>query len=454
MNYEDTIAAISGAQGEGAIGIVRMSGPSARKVLEAVFSNSAAIEARKMVYGHIVRPDTKERIDEVMAVFLSAPKTYTKEDMAEIYCHGGIVATRRVLDLLLESGARLAEPGEFTLRAFLNGRIDLTQAESVVDVINAKTSRAMDCALRQLEGGTSAKVRAIIDGLVDILAGISVSIDYPEEDVEDVSWKTIEDGLDSAIEALDRLLENAEHSRFIREGARVSIVGRPNVGKSSLLNLLLGEARAIVTSVPGTTRDTIEELLNIGGYPVRLIDTAGIRSAEDEVEKIGVERAWAAVRQSDAVIFVADMSSPLTDEDRGLLEKTAGKAGFVVANKTDLGQHWNTEDEEALKTLLAGRKMLEISVLSKPKEALELVRTELLKILDSGVTNDDAIINERHRGLLADAREVLEDAKICNEYDLVELEIRTALSTLGEVIGENVDDDILHAIFSNFCLGK
>lgn len=451
MNVNDTIAAVSTAQAEAAIGIVRMSGPASAAILGAVFVSKGAQEAqnRRMTYGHVADPATGARIDEVMAVFLSGPATYTRQDMVEIYCHGGVVATGRVLELLLAHGARLAEPGEFTLRAFVNGRIDLTQAESIVDLVKSKTSRAFDCALEQLDGGTSDRVRGVIAQLVDLLAGITVSIDYPEEDVEDVSWETIRRGLESSILSIDGLLANAEHSRFLRDGAKIAIIGLPNVGKSSLMNLLLGEVRAIVTEIPGTTRDTIEETLNIGGYPVRLIDTAGIRATDDEVERIGVERAKSAANRADMVVYVLDASKPLSDDDRELLDVAAGENCLVVANKSDRGVACELSEYED-----RGISSVVVSVKKSPEEAFEKVYAALELFLKRGARSSDAMINVRHQQLLTQSRAVLAEALAGSEYDLVEVDIREAINLLGKIVGENIDSEILRTIFSKFCLGK
>ncbi len=344
-------------------------------------------------------------------------------------------------------GARLAEPGEFTLRAFVNGRIDLTQAESIVDLVKSRTAKAFDCALSQLGGGTSDRVREIINPLVELLAGITVSVDYPEEDVEDVSWAAIRDGLEFAVTGIERLLANAEHSRFMRDGAKVAIIGLPNVGKSSLMNLLLGEMRAIVTEIPGTTRDTIEESLSVGGYPVRLIDTAGIRSTDDEVEKIGVERAKYAANQADIILYVLDASRELSDDDRILLDIVSARESLIVANKADRGVRADLGE-------LSGFVVSLVSVKDSPAEAFERIYKELENILKKGIGSSDAMINVRHQQLLQQAKSALTDALASDEYDLVEVDVREAISLLGKIIGENVDADILTAIFSKFCLGK
>ncbi len=452
MYKKDTIAAISSVSAEAAIAVVRMSGSHAERILSEVFVSKNAVDNRKMLYGHIVDPITGERVDEVMAVFLRAPATYTREDIAEIYCHGGSVAAKRVLDVLLASGARIAERGEFTLRAFLNGRIDLSQAESVLDLVKAKTPKAFDCALKQLDGASSSKLNVIKNILLEVVATITVALDYPEEDEEDVSWNFIRSSVKKAIEGIDDMLTNSEHSRLIREGAKVAIVGRPNAGKSSIMNLLLGETRSIVTEVAGTTRDTIEEAISIKGYPVRITDTAGIRETLDEVEKIGVERAKKAANEAEIVLYIIDASKGLDDEEKELLSYLEGRKAILVVNKIDL---FSESVKENLKRELDKEfPILWESAVEDPDRATEQVREALYDMLKSGIESDDVIINERQKSLLKDMKKSLEDALESREYDLAEVDIRAALSCLGKITGDDVDKELLHTIFSKFCLGK
>ena len=333
----ETIAAISTAYGEGGIGIVRISGPEALGILRGIFVCKGSITSRRMAFGRIIDPETEEVIDEVLAVYMKGPTTYTGEDVAEINCHGSVVALRKTLALVLRRGARMAEPGEFTKRAFLNGRMDLSQAEAVIDVIKAKADAGYEAALSQMEGDLSRKVREIRAQVVDILVDITVNIDYPDEDIEQLTYEKLLADLEDAGDEIDSLLATAGAGRMIKEGIRVAIVGRPNVGKSSLMNCLLRQSRAIVTEIPGTTRDTIEEAVSIRNIPVYLIDTAGIRETEDLVEMIGIERTKEAFNSADLVVFIADASQPLTDEDRDILERLKDRRHMVLLNKTDLG---------------------------------------------------------------------------------------------------------------------
>lgn len=446
----DIIVAISTNSINSAISIVRISGDHSRDLIDRIFVSKNKLENRVMTYGHIVDPATGTVMDEVMVVFLASPKTYTREDMVEINCHGGSVSARRILELILRNGARLANRGEFTLRAFLNGRIDLTQAESVADLVGAKTVKAFDCSLNQLEGAMSAKVGQIVASLIEVIAGITVSIDYPEEDVEDVSWQVIRDGIKKAISEIGSLLKNAEHSRLITEGAKIAIVGRPNVGKSSLMNMILGESRAIVTDIPGTTRDTIEEVISIDGYPIRLIDTAGLRDTNDPVEKIGIEKTKNAANIADVIILILDVSRPLNEEDTELLSHFSARNLIIIANKNDLGNAWgsgvipeNLRDAVIFTTLK-----------NDPEGAKISVECAVKHILKRGMDSDEVMINARHQDLLRQSLKILEDAQDLSEYDLVEVDLREVVNLLGNITGKSVGDDILHAIFSKFCLGK
>lgn len=448
----DVIAAIASNPGESAIGIVRMSGQGVLDIFRKIFKTASQITNRFMLYGHIVDPDNGETVDEVMAVFLESPKTYTREDVVEIYCHGGSVSSHRIMSILIRQGARVADPGEFTFRAFINGRIDLTQAESVVDLIKAKTSKTFDCSLKQLSGGTSFFVRELIANLVDLLAHITVCIDYPEEDIEEISEERIRNALEKAISDVEDILKNAEHSRLLSEGIKIAIIGKPNVGKSSLMNLLLGSARAIVTDVPGTTRDTIEETLVIDGYAAKVIDTAGIRETDDIVEQIGVQKAKFTANEADVVIFLLDASSNHDKEDDFILEHLQGREVIVVANKMDLCScsTWNIGSDSRFSSFVS----VSVSVKESPREALEKIRAELTKKVRKNIVSDHAVVNLRHQSLLREARAILKEALCAGQYDLVEVDIRQAISVLGKITGDNVSSEILDAIFSKFCLGK
>ena len=343
---EDTIAAIATAPGEGGIGIIRISGEESKSVLDKIFipANPSSLQNRKMSYGNIVDPLSNKVIDEVLCVYMKGPKTYTVEDVVEINCHGGMVPLRKTLELVLANGARMAEPGEFTKRAFLNGRLDLSQAEAVIDVIKAKTDKTFDVALNQLEGIFSERIREIRNKLVDILVNLTVNIDYPDEDIEEITYEKLSFDLNEVLSEIENLLSSADTGRIMRDGLSVAIIGKPNVGKSSLMNSLLKETRAIVTEIPGTTRDTIEEHISIKGIPVRLTDTAGIRETDDIIEKIGIEKSKESFNQADLVIFILDSSRNLEHEDMEIMELINPDKTVILLNKIDLNQILKKDD--------------------------------------------------------------------------------------------------------------
>jgi len=457
--YDETIAAISTAPGEAGIGIVRISGPQAIDILDAIFEpkrreSIKEFGQRKMVYGFVL--DGKERIDEVLAVYMKGPGTYTAEDVAEIDCHGGIVPSRKILEMALKNGARLAERGEFTKRAFLNGRLDLTQAEAVMDLIGAKTDKSYEIALDQLEGGLSKKVRSIRNKLLTMLAKIEVGIDYPEEDIEDITFDEILK-LELSVESdVRELLKTADTGKIMREGLQTVIIGKPNVGKSSLLNALLQEARAIVTNIPGTTRDVIEEHLNIRGIPVKIVDTAGIRETEDMIEKMGVERSKAFFNKADLIILVLDAGEAIRKEDREIIEYVKDRKAIVLVNKTDLKV--KISDEE-IKTLLGDKAIIKTSLLNG--SGLKELEDKIVEMVYSGeiFQRGDALVTSvRQKRALEMALKSIADAiKITHEklpYDFIEIDIKNAYAYLGEIIGETVGDDIIDKVFSEFCLGK
>ena len=452
----ETIAAISTAYGEGGIGIIRISGPESLSILSRIFACKGSLKSRRMTYGRITDPDSGETIDEVLAVYMKGPSTYTGEDVAEINCHGSVVSLRKTLALVLRQGARMAEPGEFTKRAFLNGRMDLSQAEAVIDVIKAKADASYDAALSQMEGHLSGRVRDIRAKILDILVDLTVNIDYPDEDIEQLTYEKLLADLDEVSDEIGSLLATAGAGRMIREGIRVAIVGRPNVGKSSLMNCLLRQSRAIVTEIPGTTRDTIEEAVSIRDIPVYLIDTAGIRQTEDLVEMIGIERTKEAFNSADLVVFIADASEPLTEEDGDILARLEDRRSLVLLNKTDLGNAVTPRDitnispnSDIIKTsLISGSGITEI------EDRIEsLVYGGQLAQKDSVMVS-----NVRHEELLRKAGQSIDDATVITEtgepLDIIEIDIREAYDSLGEIIGETVSDEVIDEVFSRFCLGK
>ena len=455
----DTIAAIATAYGEGGIGIIRISGEKALPILQDIFECAGEaddIVSRRLTYGRVIDQEQNQLIDEVMAVYMKAPKTYTAEDVVEIDCHGSIVSLRKILELVLRKGARLAEPGEFTKRAFLNGRIDLSQAEAVMDIVKAKTDKSFDVAVSQLEGSLSLKIREIRKDLLDLLVDITVNIDYPDEDIEEVTYERFEDDMVMIRSQIEKLLQTATSGRMLREGIRVAIVGKPNVGKSSLMNGLLHEARAIVTEIPGTTRDTIEEAVSIRDIPVYLVDTAGIRETEDKVEKIGIEKTKEAFNSADLVILILDSSEDLTDEDRQIMEYLDERHALVLLNKQDLG---SVQDMQKLQAALPKAQIIETSLLTG--EGLEAVEDAIEQMVYQGdITQQNSVIisNVRHVDLLRRGQQSLDDALAMTgrreALDFIEVDVNSAYEALGEIIGETVNDDILNEVFSRFCLGK
>ncbi|MDC4184685.1 tRNA uridine-5-carboxymethylaminomethyl(34) synthesis GTPase MnmE [Loigolactobacillus coryniformis] len=455
----DTIAAISTPPGEGAISIVRLSGEEALPIAEKIFKGRdlQKVASHTINYGHIVDPENGEVIDEVMVSVLRAPKTYTREEMVEINTHGGIVATNHVLQLLLSHGARLAEPGEFTKRAFLNGRIDLTQAESVMDLIRAKTDRAMQVAVNQLDGNLSRLIKNIRQEILDALAQVEVNIDYPEYDaVETMTTKILLEKATMVKKQIEQLLATASQGKVLREGLATAIVGRPNVGKSSLLNYLLHEDKAIVTDVAGTTRDVIEEYVNVRDVPLKLIDTAGIRETDDKVEKIGVERSKQAITQADLVLLILNNSEALTDEDRTLLAATQDKKRLVILNKTDLPVKL---DEAELQQTVAPENIIAISALTAT--GVDQLEQRIADLFWGGIDNSQSttlVSNARQIGLLNQAKQALDDVlagiKAEMPVDLVQIDMTRCWDLLGEITGDAYQDELLNQLFSQFCLGK
>lgn len=457
----DTIAAISTPVGEGGISIIRISGEEAVAVAKKLYYGSkdlAKVATNTINYGHIVDPDSGAEVDEVMVSIMRAPHTYTREDVVEINCHGGLLATNRILQLTLSHGARLAEPGEFTKRAFLNGRLDLSQSEAVMDLIRAKTDKSMKVALNQLDGDLSRLIKALRKDILDVLAQVEVNIDYPEYDaVEEMTTKMLKEKAQEVQQRIQALLKTAKQGKVLRDGLATAIIGRPNVGKSSLLNTLLHEDKAIVTNVAGTTRDVIEEYVNVEGVPLKLIDTAGIRHTEDTVEKIGVERSRQAIDTADLVLLLIDSSNALTDEDRELIKLTAGKPRIVILNKTDLP---NRIDLNELRQLTAGDRVIKTSIVEH-EGMEELGRTISHMFFDEGIESSQSTVmvtNARHIGLLHQANDALNDVlsgiAAGMPVDLVQIDMTRCWELLGEITGDSYQDELLDQLFSQFCLGK
>ena len=457
----DTIAAISTAPGEGAIGIVRISGDLAISIASSIYQcGTKQLEEQKthtIHYGHIVDPKSGEVYDEVMVSVLRAPKTFTREDIIEINCHGGIVAINRVLQLVLRMGARLAEPGEFTKRAFLNGRIDLSQAEAVMDLIRAKTDKSMQLAMRQLDGQLSHLIQNLRQEILNTLAQVEVNIDYPEyDDVEEMTLQLLREKTQQVLQGIRALLNTASQGKILRDGLKTAIVGRPNVGKSSLLNVLLREEKAIVTDIAGTTRDTIEEYVNVRGVPLQLIDTAGIRETDDIVEKIGVERSRKALKEADFVLLLLNQSETLQEEDIRLLETTKGMKRIILFNKTDLPSKLSKED---IAPYANEEEIVTTSMLNK--EGIDQLEEKIAGYFFQGQMNErDAtyLSNTRHIALLEKAEQALVEVQNGIEMempvDLIQIDFTRAWDLLGEITGDSVQDELLTQLFSQFCLGK
>ena len=457
----DTIAAISTAPGEGAIGIVRISGDLAISIASSIYQcGTKQLEEQKthtIHYGHIVDPKSGEVYDEVMVSVLRAPKTFTREDIVEINCHGGIVAINRVLQLVLRMGARLAEPGEFTKRAFLNGRIDLSQAEAVMDLIRAKTDKSMQLAMRQLDGQLSHLIQNLRQEILNTLAQVEVNIDYPEyDDVEEMTLQLLREKTQQVLQGIRTLLNTASQGKILRDGLKTAIVGRPNVGKSSLLNVLLREEKAIVTDIAGTTRDTIEEYVNVRGVPLQLIDTAGIRETNDVVEKIGVERSRKALKEADFVLLLLNQSETLQEEDIRLLETTKGMKRIILFNKTDLPSKLSKED---IAPYAKEEEIVTTSMLNK--EGIDQLEEKIAGYFFQGQMNErDAtyLSNTRHIALLEKAEQALVEVQNGIEMempvDLIQIDFTRAWDLLGEITGDSVQDELLTQLFSQFCLGK
>ncbi|PSL98011.1 tRNA uridine-5-carboxymethylaminomethyl(34) synthesis GTPase MnmE [Bacillus subtilis] len=458
----DTIAAISTPMGEGAIAIVRLSGPEAIQIADKIYKGPkgktlSSVESHTIHYGHIVDRPSDRVVEEVMVSGLKAPRTFTREDVIEINCHGGIVTVNQVLQLALREGARLAEPGEFTKRAFLNGRIDLSQAEAVMDLIRAKTDRAMNVAMNQMEGRLSALVRRLRSEILETLAHVEVNIDYPEyDDVEEMTHQILVEKATAVKKEIEALLRTSEQGKILREGLSTVIIGRPNVGKSSLLNSLVHEAKAIVTDIPGTTRDVIEEYVNVRGVPLRLVDTAGIRETEDIVERIGVERSRQVLKEADLILLVLNYSEELSEEDVKLFEAVEGMDVIVILNKTDLEAKIDTE---RVRELANGRPVVTTSLLKE--EGINDLEEAIQSLFYTGAIESGDLTyvsNTRHISILQQAKRAIEDALSGIEQDvpidMVQIDLTRCWELLGEIIGDSVHESLIDQLFSQFCLGK
>ena len=458
----DTIAAISTPMGEGAIAIVRMSGPDSINIADKLFQSIgnkrlSEVASHTIHYGHIVDPATEEVVEEVMVSLMRGPKTFTKENVVEINCHGGLASVNRLLQLTTSYGARIAEPGEFTKRAFLNGRIDLSQAEAVMDLIRAKTDRAMNVALGQMEGRLSKLIRHLRQEILETLAQVEVNIDYPEyDDVEEMTQQVMLEKSSYIKNEMEKLLQTSQQGKILREGLATVIVGRPNVGKSSLLNSLVQENKAIVTDIPGTTRDVIEEYVNVRGVPLRLLDTAGIRETEDIVERIGVEKSRKVLREADLILLVLNYADALTEEDKNIFKATEGMDFIVIVNKTDLPQKIDLEE---VRELAGNRKVITTSILEE--NGVDLLEEAIASLFFEGsieASDMTYVSNSRHISLLNQAlraiSDAIEGAESGTPIDIVQIDLTRTWEILGEIIGESVHESLINQLFSQFCLGK
>lgn len=449
----ETITAISTPIGHGGIGIVRISGDKALEILNRIFKpkNKGKFKSYTFKFGNIV-DNNGNNIDQVLVSYFKAPKTYTGEDVCEINCHGGLIVTKQILEIVLKNGAVLAKPGEFTERAFLNGKVDLTQAEAVMDLINSKSIKENEVSVKQLEGYLGNKIKEIKDEIVDLLVDLEANIDYPEYDIEEVRREKVINVITQNINKIEKLEKTFESGKVLKEGVNTAIIGKPNVGKSSLLNALLRENRAIVTEVAGTTRDTIEEYVTIKGIPLKLIDTAGIRETTDLIENIGIEKSKKALEEAELVILLLDAATGVTPEDKELLRLVENKKNIVLINKIDLNNKINKKD-------IPNSDFIEISI--KNDIGLDKLEEKIEEIFSlKGLETDDNIMitNVRHQTLIINAKSqlknALESAKNGIPLDMISIDISNSIQNLGEITGETVSEDVIKGIFAKFCLGK
>lgn len=461
MYIDDTIAAIATPPGIGGVGIIRVSGKDSFAIVNTLFKSAGTVPLgerpnRTIQYGTIVDSGSNKTIDEVLLLLMHGPHSYTAEDVVEIQCHGGIVPVRQILKLLVNQGVRMAEAGEFTKRAFMNGRIDLTQAEAIIDIIEAKTEDSLSLAVAQLDGTVSKFVSDVREQLIAMIAHLEVTIDYPEEDIEDVTSQEVREQLEPILFHMDELLATANTGRLIRDGIMTVIVGRPNAGKSSLMNALLRENRAIVTDIPGTTRDSIEEFMTIEGISLRLIDTAGIRDTDDTVEALGVERARQYIDKADIVLCVIDASTPLTDEERHILVSVSGLNTIVLLNKSDMGLAVSSESIASMGTFTAIE-----TISAKDGEGTAVLSKWVKELVYGGQvkqTNDAMISNVRHISLMEQAKGQIEQAITSIDagmpVDFIATDLRSAWELLGDITGDSIRESMVDELFSRFCLGK
>ncbi len=460
MIFDDTIAAIATPVGEGGIGIIRISGPSALEIGRKILVNAkkdpfSEIKARTVYYGMVINPVNQQLLDESLFFYLKKPKSFTGEDTLEIQAHGGMFLLAKILEIILGNGARMAEPGEFTQRAFMNGRIDLVQAESIIDLIRAKTDKAHELALSQLTGKTSNALSQIENDLYQILITIEAALDFPEEGLPELQKEQISCQASNAHQKLATLLKGVEEGRKLRDGIKLVIVGRPNVGKSSLLNELIQEERAIVTAIPGTTRDIIEAPFQLRGVPIRLIDTAGLRETENVIEQIGIAKTEESIAQADLILFVLDGSQPLTTEDKQVIAKIKGRQVLVIINKTDLPQNLKREDLPWFDP----DRIIELSLLTK--NGLNTVEDRIVKLVGLGEINLDdrpLLSRIRHKQAIEQGVSALADfidgLSMGRSEDLLAVDLRSSLNALGVISGKNVSNEVIHGIFEQFCIGK
>ena len=456
---ENTIVAISTAAGNSGIGIIRLSGKNSFEIVKKIFvpkNKQQEIKGYSIKYGNIINPENSEIIDEVLVSYFIGPNSFTREDMCEINTHGGMVVERKILDICLKNGADLAEPGEFTKRAFLNGRIDLAQAESVIDLINAKSDKEAKESIKGLKGELSEKIGQIEEKITDVMVNIEVVVDYPEYDIDEMTNKEALEKL----EIIENMLEELEHSfdkgKLIRDGIKTVIFGKPNAGKSSLLNAILNEDRAIVSEIEGTTRDSIEEYINVGGLALKLIDTAGVRKTDNIIEKIGVDKSKKLAEESDLIIAIFDLSKDLEEEDKQIIDIIRNKNAIIVLNKVDIKKE-NNDIENQLTDLC--KPIIKMSALKR--EGLEDLYNEIIKIFSLNEilnSNDILITNERHKNQIRKAKESIKEGieaiKNSMPIDISSIHIKQALNELGEITGKNASEDIINEIFRKFCLGK